>query len=454
MSSDGERRLSLRVRSAAAFAALALILSAGLALVSYELSRHYLLSKRESGSTRQALIDAGVVAGALEDPRVRVPSLPTTMRDGVGFGALLRLDDEWYGEGASDAARVLPSSLIALADQGKVAGQRAPYHGANARFVAVPLQRPGAIYVEVFPLADLERTLQTIAAVTLIGAIMTTIAGAGLGIIASRRVLHPLRELAVVAEEIAGGQHDRRLKWSRDKDLAPLIASFNRMVDTLEQRVDREARFASDVSHEMRTPLTAIRAAIDVLDGRIQGENARPVFEVLRAQCERFDRLVLDILEISRLEGSDQQLDLEAVDPRAVVSTTLMNTGHGDIPMEVDPATPASFLLDKRRVDRMLVNLLANADLHAGGAVGVTISTAGSSLRIAVHDAGPGVPVEERELIFERFARGRLAARDTGTGLGLPLVAENCRALGGRVWIEDRPQGGATFVIEIPDASQ
>jgi signal transduction histidine kinase len=102
----------------------------------------------------------------------------------------------------------------------------------------------------------------------------------------------------------------------------------------------------------------------------------------------------------------------------------------------------------------MLVNLLDNADLHGGGADGVTISAVDHSLRIAVHDAGPGVPSDEREAIFERFARGRRASRDSGTGLGLPLVAEHCRVHGGRVWVEPRPQGGASFVIEIPDASR
>ena len=363
-------RLSLRHRSTAAFAILALVLSATLALATYQLCRRYLVSKRESGATRQALIDAGVVANALRDPHLGEPALPSLLTRDVSYGALLRIGQTWRGEGAAHAPDQLPPSLLALADAQHVVRQRATYLGQTALFVAVPIPASDALYVEVLPLSDLEHTLGTIALVTALGAIATTLLGALLGALASRRVMSPLRDVAATAENIADGDFDRRLSPSNDTDLAPLVRSFNRMVGALEERVDVEARFASDVSHELRTPLTAMRSALELLDRRI-GAEGRDVFEILRRECQRFEKLVLDLLEISRFDSGNQELVLEPVDPRSVVATTLRNTGHESVPMEVDPNTPGMIELDKRRVERILANLLTNADVHAGGPVRV-----------------------------------------------------------------------------------
>jgi signal transduction histidine kinase len=108
---------------------------------------------------------------------------------------------------------------------------------------------------------------------------------------------------------------------------------------------------------------------------------------------------------------------------------------------------------DRRRVDRIVTDLCENACHHAGGPVRVGVTRCGDHARLVVDDAGPGVPVEVRERIFERFHRGEAAGdrgATTGTGLGLALVAQHVRRLRGRVWVEDRPGGGARFVVELP----
>lgn len=442
-------RLTLRARVAAAFAALALLLSAMSALMTYELSRRYLLAKRESGATRVALIDAAVASTALHRRRVQVPALPAINNGDVSYGALMRVAGKWYGEGAATAGDRVPASLLAIASTGAVARQRAEYRGTTALFVAVPIPGSDALYVEVFPLADLQRTLSTLALVTIIGAAITTLLGALVGLLASRRVMRPLRDVASAADDIAHGALDRRLESTQDADLALLVDSFNHMVGVLEDRFERDARFASDVSHELRTPLTAIRGALDLL-GRRVGDDGREMYELLRRECVRFDQLVLDLLEVSRFDSSPQELTPEPVDPRRVVESALRATGHDTVPVAVSATTPGVFNLDRRRVERVLSNLLTNADLHAGGPLRVAISGIDHRLCIAVEDAGPGVPADERSLIFERFHRGRHGGL-SGTGLGLAIASEHCQAHGGQVRLEDRPGGGSVFVIEIQE---
>ena len=223
------------------------------------------------------------------------------------------------------------------------------------------------------------------------------------------------------------------------------------MVDKLRARIDGEARFASDVSHELRTPLTATRAAIDVLDRRVD-ERARPALDTLRRQTERFERLVLDLLEISRFHADAVMTSPEPLDPVAFVHAVLDGTGRAGLPVDVDASTPRTAQLDRRRIERVLVNLLDNADHYAGGATRVGVSAHDDTLVIEVDDGGPGIAADERLHLFERFHRGDSSRSSDapGTGLGLAIAAEHCSLHGGRLTVADGPGGGARFLIELP----
>jgi len=140
----------------------------------------------------------------------------------------------------------------------------------------------------------------------------------------------------------------------------------------------------------------------------------------------------------------------EQVDPRRVVEVTLRHSGHGMVPIDVHASTPARPTTDKRRVERVLTNLLDNAERHANGPTRVVLSGSDGGVRIAVEDHGPGVPVDERDLIFERFRRGSQSA-GPGNGLGLAIASGHCRVLGGAIAVEDRVGGGSVFVFEVPD---
>jgi signal transduction histidine kinase len=171
---------------------------------------------------------------------------------------------------------------------------------------------------------------------------------------------------------------------------------------------------------------------------------------VLDTELRGFTGLVVDLLDISRMEAGAAELELAAVRPHELVRDVLDSTQREQVRVHVAPSAPAVVMIDRRRIARALMNLLDNADAYAKGAVSVLVTGDQHVLRLCVDDHGPGVPVDEREYVFDRFARGRSSSDTHGTGLGLALVVEHVRLHGGRVWVEDAPGGGARFVVQVP----
>ncbi len=309
-------------------------------------------------------------------------------------------------------------------------------------------------YIEAFPLESTERTLRILATALTVGAVLATIVATFFGFSTSRRLLRPLSRVADAAGDIASGTLGRRLEAENDPDLNRLAGSFNEMADAVQERIEREQRFASDVSHELRSPITALTAAVEVLDARRADlpERTQQALDVVVSQVRRFDDMVIDLLELSRLEAGPQDLNLERVDLVELCDRVSQRYGYGDLPIEVDRRAKRRALIDRVRFERILGNLLDNATHHGGGPTRIAIepSPVKKSVLMAVEDAGPGVGASEKTRIFERFARGSAARNRIGTGLGLALVAEHAIALGGEAWVEDRAGGGARFVVQIP----
>lgn len=310
-----------------------------------------------------------------------------------------------------------------------------------------------------------EHILHLLLVALVIASAVTVAAGVILGRWGAGRVLRPLRSMAEVASAIADGRLDSRIDESGSGDLAVLSSSFNRMVERLQQRIEHDARFASDVSHELRSPLTTLKTALSVIESRRDElpDRARQALDLLSAEVDRFQAMVRDLLEMSRLDAGSVDFQMSRVEVGELVRNALAPSAPSELPIEVDPQLEHRHLsADKRRVERVMTNLVDNAARHGGGAVRVTVEPAegevGELVRIAVEDEGPGVAEPERERIFERFARGSIVAgrrgRGGGSGLGLALVAEHVRLHGGRVWVEDRVGGGARFVVELPLAEE
>jgi signal transduction histidine kinase len=179
---------------------------------------------------------------------------------------------------------------------------------------------------------------------------------------------------------------------------------------------------------------------------------ARQALDLLLAEVRRFHRMVLDLLEISRADQHGAPPAHELVEVGDLVRNVVAARRGPALALEAgEPLLLVS--ADRRRLDRVVANLLDNAERYAGGAVRIAVCRHDGRIRLEVDDAGPGVPEELRERIFERFARGGHAGRrgiETGSGLGLAIVAEHVQREGGAVWVEDRPGGGARFVVELP----
>lgn len=450
------------------FALGALILSVSVGALSYFTARHFLLGERESSSVQTAYGHASVVAQRIVDGGKPVTVLAGVDAGTTGSFSILEWNSDLYERTASIGPSAIPRSVRAMVGAGTASTQTFLQGGKPAIAVGIPLVGHGAYY-EIFVITDLEHTLNVLAGVLFGAGLATTLLGAALGRWASGRSLRPLSGVSRAAVAIAGGQLDTRLATlQRDPELAALATSFNRMVDQLQERIEREARFASDVSHELRSPLTTLANSLDVLESRADELSAsgRRALELLSADLRRFQRMVRDLLEISRSDAGSTDASFEEVDPgelvrRAVDAAQRSLPAGTRVPeVHVDPEVAGTRLsVDKRRFERVMTNLLENAALYGGGATDVRVEPAppanghDRAVRVSVEDAGPGLPPAERAKVFERFYRGHAAYRrgtGNGTGLGLALVAEHVRLHGGTVWADESPRGGARFNVELP----
>jgi two-component system sensor histidine kinase MtrB len=447
------RAVGLRARVTAVFALGALALSVALAFTAYELVRSSLLAERERAAIRAASLDGGLVRQGLAGDEPDIALVLGNLETGDTRRPLVRSNGAWFSRTADQGlAPAVTPDLQRLVESGTPGVQRVSVRDDPLLVVGVPLQE-GVSYYEITSLAELRRTLAVLATVLGLVAVATTVAGAAVGWWASRVVLRPLGEVARTAGTIASGDVSARVARDPDPDLDRLAVAFNAMVDEVSARSEADRRFAADVSHELRSPLQTLSAATSVLDrrrGELDGRTAAAV-DLITDEVARFEQLVTDLLELAR---ADRPADRRPTD---VVALTRSVAAAAGLPAEaVQTDGSCVFDVDPRRYEQLLVNLLDNARKHGGGAVRVGLDVQEDRLVLEVDDEGPGVPVEERALVFDRFARGRAASArggSEGTGLGLALVAQHAQAHRGTVEVLDRPGGGARFRVTLPGSA-
>ena len=446
------RRLGLRARITAVFALGGLVLSAALALATYELTRGSLLDERERASVRAAYLDAAFISTGLGGADPDISAALQALDTGEQRRPLLRRGGQFFARTADDGLTgSLPADLRRLVESGTPAVQKVPLRSGSAIVVGVPLPAVEASYYEVTLLTELEDTLTVLATVLALVSLVTTVGGASVGWFVSRLVLRPLAQVADAAGSIASGDVTARVARDRDPDLDRLAVAFNRMVDEVSARSAADRRFAADVSHELRSPLQTLSAATSVLHRRRDGldDRAAAAVDLLSAEVARFESLVTDLLELARSDRPAERRPTDVVAlTRALLSSRrlpadLLDAHGGSADSDVDP----------RRFEQVVANLVDNAAQHGGGVVRVGLDVQPTGIVLEVDDEGAGVPPDERELVFDRFARGRAASMRSGsegTGLGLALVAQHVHAHGGTVEVLDRPGGGARFRVQLP----
>ncbi len=450
------RHVGLRARITIVFALGAAVLSGSIAAITYYSVRTSVLDQQTSSLSHEALASALVLRPELQEAVAAYPRLLANTAAGDGLDSLLYHHHRWYASSVRFTPPApVPASLQRTVLLGSLADQTIMLDNTPTFVVGVPIPAADSDYFELFSLGEAAKTLHVLLASLLIAAGVVTLLGALLGSWAASRALRPLHEAAQAALDIAGGRLDTRLETDAYADLAVLTSAFNRMADRLQERIEREVSFTSDVNHELRSPLTTLAASLAVLEARRDElpERSRKALDLLGAELRRFRRLVDDLLEISRLDAGLSDVSLAEVSLSDLVTRSVGATSR-PVPIEIDPsATTTRVLVDKRRFERVITNLLDNAQHYAGGATRVTVTADTTVARVGVEDEGPGVPEEERERIFDRFSRGASGRRrglGEGTGLGLSIVADHARILGGRVFVEANNGRGARFVVELP----
>ena len=385
-----------------------------------------------------------------------------------------------------NADATLPPTLLTSVQQEQIAqengkGKNQLYYAPTTLIPISGTQRTPAIafgaplgnYYQlylVFPLNDEQQTLQLV---------QTTLIGVGIALVAllaaiaslvTRWVVLPVRHAAAAAQRLSAGKLEERMIVGGADDLAMLATSFNEMAASLQEKLHEleelskvQRQFVSDVSHELRTPMTTIRMAAEILfDSRedLDPAAARST-ELLQSQIERFETLLTDLLEISRHDSNVATLDVELGDLCDLVRRSaddaqqLAERRGCRIEFRL-PVEPTMVEMDRRRVERILRNLLVNAVEHGEGRdVVVTVAADKGAAAVAVRDHGVGLAPGEEQLVFERFWRADPSRARTvgGTGLGLAISLEDARLHGGWLQAWGEKGRGSVFRLTLPRRS-
>lgn len=332
------------------------------------------------------------------------------------------------------------------------------------------VQIPGAGQYEmymVFSLANQNATLDLIQRLLILTGSFLVLLIALIVWLVVRQVVRPVREAASIAEQFTAGDFRQRMKVVSEDEIATLGTAFNEMAESLEKQIARlenlsrvQQRFVSDVSHELRTPLTTLRMASEVINA--QRESFDPVVarstELLVAQLDRFERLLEDLLEVSRFDA--EVAVIEAVDfdmvqlaQRCAEDLSLVASQRSTELRIYSIVDSISVKADIRRVERILRNLFSNAIDHAEEKpITITIIASDFDVAVGVRDHGIGLDENSLTRVFDRFWRADPSRARTrgGTGLGLSIALEDARLHNGELEAWGRPGKGAHFVLTLP----
>ena len=334
------------------------------------------------------------------------------------------------------------------------------------RKIAIPKSGNYEMYL-VYSLNNQNRTLSIIKnALFLTGFALIFLIGLITWLVV-RQVVRPVREAAAIAQKFTQGDFSQRMKVDSSDEIATLGTAFNDMALSLESQISRlenlsrvQQRFVSDVSHELRTPLTTLRMASEVIYS--QKDSFDPTItrssELLVAQLDRFERLLEDLLEVSRFDAEVAVLEPVDFDLISLIERCIQDvraSAHDHvISITIDHVTAQLMIkADIRRVERIMRNLLSNALDHAEEKpINVTVIATRTEVAVGVRDFGTGIEASALSRIFDRFWRAdpsRARVRG-GTGLGLSIALEDARLHNGELDAWGAPGEGAHFVLTLP----
>ena len=451
----------LRIRLTIAFVLVAGISSGALAVGSYVLVRQARLSdslERASADTARDLRAAqGFHSGEEQNLLQGIES--TTVH-----AIFVQPGSEPQPSNASFDPRI-PAALRALVSQGNLAYQRIAFRPPGrpaAHFLLVgglgpPAIRGSQLYL-LFSEDRIFRDLDQLRDVLAIGWVVVLLLATAVGRTLARRTLAPIGRASEAARAMAAGELDTRLPAEGRDEFAAWATSFNAMADALETKINqlsdaqaRELRFTSDVSHELRTPVAALVGEASLLKEHLDRmpSDAGRVAQLVINDVSRLRRLVDELMEISRLDAGRDSLEIGSVHVQALLEAVIRSRGWIS---HVELAGDDLILdTDRRRLERIVANLIGNAIEHgAGSPVRVRVGRDGDGATIQISDRGPGIPSEHVSHVFERFYKADPSRSQRGSGLGLAIALENSRLLGGDIEVRSELGAGSQFTVRLP----
>jgi len=373
---------------------------------------------------------------------VQEKSIPEALREKVASS----LDVEWsltqisYGSG-----KILPGVAV-----GKV--------------INVPIAGTYEMYL-LFSFESQQASIDIIARGFIIIFAIVFLLILGMAYLIIRQVVEPIKAIAQIADSFTEGDFSRRVPVKGEDEIAVLGTAFNEMAFSIEQQISRlenlsrmQQRFVSDVSHELRNPLTTIRIASEVILGvkdQLDPAVARSA-ELLMSQIVRFDQLLSDLLEVSRFDAAVAVLQSEPIDLVSLADRAIsaLNGDSSQITLKITPENTEVLIDgDDRRIERIFRNLISNALDHGEGKeILITIDLFETSVRVGVRDFGLGLSEEDVKHVFERFWRAdpSRSRERGGTGLGLAIALEDAKLHGGIIQAYGEISRGALFILTLP----
>ncbi|MFF3944281.1 ATP-binding protein [Streptomyces sp. NPDC001902] len=472
------RLTSLRLRLVAVFAAVALAAAVSASGIAYWLNRDAVLTRAQNAALNDFRASMTRNAGSLP----RHPSCDKLADAARSIGTstqtyqVLLIGTGPDGERCATKSQSDGFSLDAVpATLRKAVSKRNPKEGDPAEYHLYwqRVTRNGQPYLVggakvigggptgyMFKSLEAERKdLNSLAWSLGIATALALIGAALLAQAAASTVLRPVARLGDAARRLGEGKLDTRLRVTGTDELAELSRTFNRTAERLERRVDelsqREAasrRFVADMSHELRTPLTAITAVTEVLEDEADSLDPMiaPAVRLVVSETKRLGELVENLMEVTRFDAGTARLVMDDVDVADLVTACIDARAWLDA-VELDAPRGIIALLDPRRIDVILANLIGNALKHGGSPVRVKVRQDGDELVVEVADNGPGIPEEVLPHVFDRFFKADASrARSEGSGLGLSIALENAHIHGGEIAAANNPGGGAVFTLRLP----
>jgi len=448
--------LGLRARVALAFGLLSLVIAGAVAGATYSVARWYLVNQREASATTRAVLDSRAVSAALTAGLTPVSALEQVPSVGTSQ-PMVQVQGVWYTSGVTVPPDTLPFSLLSVAASDGGALQITTI--GDEQYLLVSIQLDTDIYVEVFPMRDLDLVLTIGGWLLIVQTLLAGIAGIFIGRYTFARINSPLLRLGAGARRIANGDFSTRIPLTRDPDIDPIAASFNGMAESVQSRIKREQRFSANVSHELRSPLTVVVGTVELLERNLGDlpEREQRLIETLQTQTARLSQMLLDLLDISRI-GNDDPLLKETISVTTLCLDAIHVRGLSEDLINVDGSVEHLITTDTRRFERIVGNLIDNANRHGQGVTAIRIErvtgTDPHRIVVSVEDQGPGIPANEEPRLFEPFTRGEDARKTSGAGLGLAIAMEQAQLLDVELRVESVDPHGARFVMVIPVAVQ